>query len=201
MSGREIRRSAIRRFNLAIGAIVALAILGFVWSLVVRTRPGPAAGALVPMVSIVSGFVLLIAAFAVMANWNPILDWFRVRVPKVIHDDVLGELAYRDGVWTARPAHGPSFWIMGRRTGPDPELVRAGSQAFGNVVALEATARAFVRNSAFASEPIGPVHSICARRIEKPARVDVVLEFSLTDSSDVLDVYFHDGEPVEIDVH
>src|SRR5262245_40609953 len=109
--------NSARKINLGAGVIVALAIVGFVWSWTARAAGN--AGALAYMVLPSSGFVLLFAVYAAIANGTAIVDWFRVRVPPVIHDDVLGDLRYHDRVWKSHPDRAPVFWIMGRRIGPD----------------------------------------------------------------------------------
>jgi hypothetical protein len=189
----EVWVSSIRKFNIAAGVIVALAIVGFVWSWTAQSTGN--SGGLVTVV-LVAGFVFVMPAL--LANGTAIVDWFRVRVPPVIHDEVLGDVTYRDRMWRAQPNRGPVFWIEGRRIGPDLDLVRIGSEASAGAAELEAKARVFAKESG-APAAIGALAAISARRVAHS--LDLVLEFSLPDTDDVLDVIFRHGEPVEVDVH
>ena len=89
--------SANRQFNFVSAAIVLLAIVIVVKTAMLQGRLSPSVTFVATALSSASVIVLLIAAIAVWANLTSIVDWFRIRVPSVIHDEVLGDLTYRDG--------------------------------------------------------------------------------------------------------
>lgn len=192
-----------RRFNIASVAIVLLAILILIRMATFHGRLSPMAGALGGALAGLSVIVLVITAWAVWINLGSIVDWIRIRIPPVIHDEVLGDLTYRDGRWYARSDLGPAVSVAGRRIGPDAELVSAGSRAWVNATEMEAKARAFAQASGISSDRIGRLVALHPEWVgSKPDRaVNVLLEFELTDDSDVLDVTFRNGEPFDVDIH
>ena len=183
-----------RWINLVIGLIVLAAILNIAWSVAHGWWRHPPS-TFVSLAFSASVVVLVLTALCVSANLVSIADWFRVRVPPVVHDGVAGDLTYRDGIWRGEKL----LWLEGRRTGPDPVLVGIGSGAVGDSVALEARAREFAISSEIPAEQVGVLNGI--RPLRTRYGVLIVLEFSLTNSEDVLDVTFRDGEPIEVDIH
>lgn len=195
--------SANRQFNFVSAAVVILAIAILVKTATLHGRLSPTATFVATALSSASLIVLLIAIIALWANLTSIVDWFRIRVPSPVHDDVLGDLTYRDGTWSALPAEGASVWMFGRRSGPDPELVRAGSEAWTKVTALEAAARSYAERWGVPAEKIGRLRGIQAEWTgsKEARRVVVLIGFKLIEESDVLDVIVRDGEPTEVDIH
>jgi hypothetical protein len=186
--------NAARWFNLVVGVILLSALTGFTWS-VAHGWWRHAPSGLAALTFALSSFVLVLAAIVVGINFVAIADWIRVRVPPVVHDDVVGQVTYRDGYWRGEKL----LALDGRRTGPDPELLRAGAQAVRDADALEARARAFALASGMAAANIGELNGI--RPVSTPNGIVVAFEFSLADTRDVLDVVFRDGEPVAVDIH
>ena len=195
--------SANRQFNFVSAAIVLLAIVIVVKTAMLQGRLSPSVTFVATALSSASVIVLLIAAIAVWANLTSIVDWFRIRVPSVIHDEVLGDLTYRDGTWSAHPDPGASVWMFGRRSGPDPALVRAGSEAWTKVIPLEAAARSYAERWGVPAEKIGPLRGLQAEWTGSKGarRVLILVGFKLIEESDVLDVIVRDGEPIEVDIH
>ena len=186
-----------------VGAILLLSIIILIESTTLRGRLSPQAELLVGPLWSASAIVLLITIAVVLLNMASIIDWFRLRVPPVVHDDVLGDLTYRNGVWSTRPARGASVWMFGRRIGPDAELVQAAARDWPNVIAMEAEARAFAERSGTPAAGIGPLNALQPlwTGSKRDRSVIVLLEFGLVDEVDVLDVIFRDGKPVEVDIH
>lgn len=195
--------SANRQFNFVSAAIVILAIVVVVKVSTLPAHLTTTATFVATALMCVSLLVLLIAAIALWANLTSIIDWFRIRVPRVIHDDTLGDLTYRDGTWSTRSPEGPSVWMFGRRSGPDPELVRAAAEAWTKVDALEAAARAYAERWGVPVDKIGRFTGLMAEWTgSKDARRAVILVgFKLIEESDVLDVVFREGQPVEVEIH